>query len=389
LSAHVLEAPVTHVATKQDPAYKAAQSSLLAPRLYKTDIDELNKLSIDRCREEFEALQRDFEADYNRAHFKWTDDAIGIDYRPLWREFYEFLHRSAFGEFSGCLLYSEVHKKLNDPTLSSIYMSMSRDEGRHSSFLNWVMRQMGCPFDMAALPKVEKLQYMHPKWIFVTTYLSEIVGFYRYQNISDHLKARPEFRFHPLFTYFDNWCKDERRHSRFFALMMRSQPQYYAGALNQLGIKFFTLAVYITMYLRDAESSIYEKMGIDWEKYDLKVINETELGGRSVWGLSIQTQSNFFVSCLRKMARNNRKNKAGRSAAGLAKLTAVPMRYLRWGNTVFQYAKLMAQPHGYTQPYPRERWLDVCPDPQHPELVAKEGAVPTSLPRLRGEAVPA
>jgi magnesium-protoporphyrin IX monomethyl ester (oxidative) cyclase len=385
---HVLEAPVTHVATKQPPEAKASQSSLLAPRLYKTDIDELNKLSIDDCREEFEALARDFEADYNRSHFKWNADAVGIDYRPIWREFYEFLHRSAFGEFSGCLLYSEVYQKLNDPTLSAIYKAMARDEGRHSSFLNWVMRQMGSPFNMAALPQVEKLQFMHPKWIFVTTYLSEIVGYYRYQNISDHLKARPEYTFHPLFTYFDNWCKDERRHSRFFALMMRSQPHYYTALRDRLGTKFFTLAVYITMYLRDAESPFYNIVGIDWEKYDLKVINETEESARGVWGLAIQTRSNFFRDCLRKMAENNRKNKAGRSAKGLAKLVAVPMRYLRWGNTVLQYAKLMAQPHSYVDPLPRDRWLDVCPDPQHPEEIAKPGAPATTLPRLEPIAVP-
>ena len=105
---------------------------------------------------------------------------------------------------------------------------MARDEARHSSFLNFVMRQMGRRFDLKNLPNVAGMQYMHPKWIFVTTYLSEIVGFYRYQNISDHLKRHPEHSFHPIFRYFDNWCKDERRHSKFFALMLRSQPDYIA-----------------------------------------------------------------------------------------------------------------------------------------------------------------
>ena len=197
---------------------------LLAPRLYRTDIDILNSLQIEWLREEFEELRRDFESDWNRAHFRWEDDALELDYDPLWSEFYEFLNRSAIGEFSGCLLYSEVHKNLTDKTLASIYKCMSRDEARHSSFLNYVMRQMGRRFDLARLPKIKGLSYMHPKWIFVTTYLSEIVGFYRYQNIADHLKRHPEYSFHPIFRYFDNWCRDERRHSRFFALMLRSQP---------------------------------------------------------------------------------------------------------------------------------------------------------------------
>ena len=232
------------------------KQALLAPRLYKTDIKILNSLSIDWCRAEFEELRADFEADYNRGHFKWGTEVNDVEYAALWEEFYEFLNRSSIGEFSGCLLYSDVQKRLDDPTLRSIYKCMGRDEGRHSSFLNWVMRHMGRPFDLANLPKLAGMQYMHPKWIFVTTYLSEIVGFYRYQNISDHLKLHPEFNFHPIFDYFDNWCKDERRHSRFFALMMRSQPHYYRGPLSKLGVKFFTLAVYITMYLRDAQSSV-------------------------------------------------------------------------------------------------------------------------------------
>ena len=39
------------------------KQQLLAPRLYRTDIDILNSLSIDWCRDEFEELRRDFEAD--------------------------------------------------------------------------------------------------------------------------------------------------------------------------------------------------------------------------------------------------------------------------------------------------------------------------------------
>jgi magnesium-protoporphyrin IX monomethyl ester (oxidative) cyclase len=355
------------------------KQSLLAPRLYRTDIALLNSLKIDICREEFEELQRDFEADYNRAHFRWGDDVNGLDYKPLIEEFYEFLNRSSIGEFSGCLLYSDVHKHLDEPVLQSIYKAMSRDEGRHSSFLNWVMRHMGRPFDLAILPKVEGLQYMHPKWIFVTTYLSELVGYYRYQNISDHLKLHPEFSFHPIFRYFDNWCKDERRHSRFFALMMRSQPQFYSGWLDKLGIKFFTLAVYITMYLRDAQASVYSKLGIDWEAYDRKVINETEIAARGVWGIAIKTDSPYFLRCLRAMAENNRRNKAGRSATGLAKIGAVTMRYLRWGNQIVQYAKLLLQPHGFVEPLPRERWTETCSEPSDPSGLFLRGATPVSL----------
>ena len=355
------------------------KQQLLAPRLYRTDIDILNSLDIGWCREEFEALRHDFEADYNRAHFKWTADVHRVDYQPLWDEFYEFLNRSSIGEFSGCLLYSDVQKRLNDPTLRAIYRCMGRDEGRHSSFLNWVMRHMGRPYDLANLPKVEGMSYMHPKWIFVTTYLSEIVGFYRYQNISDHLKLHPEFNFHPIFDYFDNWCKDERRHSRFFALMMRSQPHYYSGRLSKLGVKFFTLAVYITMYLRDAQSTVYEKMGIAWEAYDFKVIDETEAAAHGVWGIAIRTKSRFFRSCLRAMAENNRRNKRSRTATGLGRLTAAPMRYVRYASNVLQYLKLMVQPHDWVEPLPRSEWTKTCGDPGEASGLHLTGAVAVNL----------
>jgi len=371
------------------PAPKKEKQALLAPRLYKTDIKILDSLSIDLCRDEFEELRRDFEADYNRAHFKWGPEIQNVDYQALWDEFYEFLNRSSIGEFSGCLLYSDVQKHLSDGTLRAIYRCMGRDEGRHSSFLNWVMRHMGRPFDLANLPNVKGMSYMHPKWIFVTTYLSEIVGFYRYQNISDHMKLHPEFNFHPIFDYFDNWCKDERRHSRFFALMMRSQPHYYSGWLSKLGVKFFTLAVYITMYLRDAQSTVYEKMGIDWECYDFKVIDETEEAAHGIWGIAIRTKSAYFRNCLRTMAENNRRNKRGRSATGLAKLRTVPLRYLRFASNILQYAKLMAQKHDWSEPLPRSEWTKTCCDPGDVSGLALPGAAPVTLRRPTPRAVPA
>ncbi|MGB8267000.1 MAG: magnesium-protoporphyrin IX monomethyl ester (oxidative) cyclase [Candidatus Velthaea sp.] len=352
---------------------------LLRPRLYRTDNELLNSLNVDWLRAEFEEMRRDFEADWNRSHFKWDEEALDIDYDPLWSEFYEFLHRSAIGEFSGCLLYSDVCRKISDPSIAAIYKSMARDEGRHASFLNWVMRQMGRRFDLQNLPKVQGLQYMHPKWIFVTTYLSEIVGFYRYQNISDHLKRHPEYRFHPIFKYFDEWCKDERRHSRFFALMMRSQPQFLRGRRNRFAIKFFTIAVYVTMYLRDFESTVYARLGMDWEKFDLKVINETEQAAREVWGLGIRTRSRFFLGCLRAMARNNTKNRAGREATGLRRFPAFVMRYARYANNVLQYAKLMLQPHDTVPQLTRDRWTEACAMPADGTSIALPGVAPVIL----------
>lgn len=368
---------------------KTGAPDLLKPRLYRTDINLLNALDVEWCRDEFAALRKDFERDWNRAHFKWTDDVKGsIDYQPLWNEFYEFLNRSSIGEFSGCLLYSDVQKHITDPDVAAIYRSMGRDEGRHSSFLNWVMRDMGRPFDLAGLPKLQKMQYMHPKLIFITTYLSEIIGFYRYQNISDHLRARPEFRFHPIFSYFHEWCKDERRHSRFFALMMRSQPHYLTGFWNHVAIKLFTLAVYITMYLRDCESPIYAKLGIAWEAYDIKVIDETDVAAAEVWGLRIRTKSKYFLDTLRHMKRNNFANRDNRKHHGVRGAISRVMRFARYGSNILQIFKLLVQPHDWVTPLPRERWLETAGDPADTAPIAMPGAVPTILPPIARDAEP-
>jgi len=370
------------MATVVRPANPAPD--LLKPRLYRTDIGMLNALDVSHTRDEFKQLRAEFEADYNRSHFKWDDDVKNLDYRPVWDEFYEFLNRSSIGEFSGCLLYSDVQKHISDEDVRSLYKCMGRDEGRHASFLNWVMRDMGRPFDLAGLPKLQKMQYMHPKWIFVTTYLSEIIGFYRYQNISDHFRLRPEFAFHPIFKYFDKWCNDERRHSRFFALMLRSQQQYMQGFGNQIAIKLFSLAVYITMYLRDCESTVYAKMGLDWEKYDRKVIDETDAAAARIWGLRIRTKSNFFLARLRTMMRNNFANKKqrARNTTGIAAVPVLIMRYLRYADNIVQILLLLAQPHDRVPTAPRDAWLETAPDPADVSGLLLAGAVPPASLRM-------
>jgi hypothetical protein len=159
--------------------------------------------------------------------------------------------------------------------------------------------------------------------------------------------------------------------------MMRSQPHYYRGRLDKLGIKFFTLAVYVTMYLRDAQSGIYAKLGIDWERYDLKVINETELAARGVWSLAIRTERDEFAACLRTMAENNRRNERGRSAKGLAKAgcDAVPAPG-RSDRPVRQTDGAAAR---LGRSASRSEWTQVCNDPGDVSGLALAGATPAVL----------
>ena len=133
---------------------------------------------------------------------------------------------------------------------------------------------------------------------------------------------------------------------------------------------------------------MYEKLGIAWEPYDFKVIDETEDAAHGIWRLSIRTRSAFFRNCLRTMAENNRRNKRGRSATGAAKIGAVAMRYARFAHNILQYAKLMAQPHDWAPEVPRSEWTKVCEDPGPAHGLALEGAVAVTL-RDRKEFVPA
>ena len=162
--------------------------------------------------------------------------------------------------------------------------------------------------------------------------------------------------------------------------MLRSQPHYMQGPRHRFAIKFFTLAVYVTMYLRDSESTVYRRLGIDWQKFDAKVINETERAAREVWGLGIRTDSRFFSRCLQTMACNNGRNKIGRTQTGLRRLPAFAMRYVRYADNVLQYAKLMLQPHDAVPAVARADWTRACPMPgDTPTIELANGVAPLTL----------
>jgi magnesium-protoporphyrin IX monomethyl ester (oxidative) cyclase len=300
---------------------KALKSDILAPRFYTTDFDKFDKMILDSQKDELEAILKEFRADYNKGHFVATEE-FRQEFPDLPRaEFEEFLRRSCMGEFSGCLLYREISQKTSNPVLKEAFKMMTRDEGRHASFLTHTMKDLGIKFDLGFLASAKKRVMFPPNIIFYTVYLSEIIGYYRYIRIYNHLMANPDLCFHPIFRWFGPWCQDEHRHGHFFAALMRSQKkEMLDGLRNRLMIKFFTLTVYITMYLRDAAPGsqvFYRKMGLEPREYDLEVIKNCDDEASTVWGFKFQVYSPTFIRQLDKMAENNEKLKALENNKGL------------------------------------------------------------------------
>lgn len=273
----------------------ALQEAALNPRFYTTDFAAIDRLKIDRLRDEFEWIRGEFERDYNMGHFVRTDEFLAdFDDMPDRDMFIEFLERSCTAEFSGCLLYAEMVKHLKDPTLRAIFKCMSRDEGRHAGFLNKTMADLNVALDLGVLQTRKKYTYFQPKFIFYATYLSEKIGYARYIRIYRHLEQHPEGRIHPIFKWFEKWCNDEYRHGEFFSLLMRSQPGLLRGA-NVRWIRFFLLAVCATMYLNDARrKDFYAALGLDWRAYDQEVIRLTNQISTQVYPATLPVDNPQF-----------------------------------------------------------------------------------------------
>lgn len=275
------------------------KETLLTPRFYTTDFEEIAHLDTANIKDDLEALMREFRADYNRHHFErdahYTASAKDLS-GPIHQMFVKFLERSCTSEFSGFILYKEIARRLKkvNPLLAEGFHYMSRDEARHAGFLNKTMADFGLALNLPALKKNKKYTFFKPKYIFYSTYLSEKIGYFRYITIFRHLEQHPEFRFHPLFSYFDNWCQDENRHGDFIDLILRSQPHLLKG-LNRLWVKFFLTAVFVTMYLNDhKDHEIYDALGLDPTLYAKEVLVRTNREAGKAFPVILNMDEQFW-----------------------------------------------------------------------------------------------
>ncbi len=299
----------------------AMQNTLLTPRFYTTDFDEMDAIDVTPVREDWDKLIAGMKADPNRGHFKKNDDWDanweGMD-PALKAEFIDFLISSCTAEFSGCVLYKEMKRRGSNTDITTLFQLMARDEARHAGFINDALREAGIRVNLGFLTQQKKYTYFRPKFIYYATYLSEKIGYARYITIFRHLEQHPDKRFHPIFQWFREWCNDEFSHGEAFALLMKTDPALTESRVNKMWIKFFLTAVYSTMWVRDHQRPLFhEALGVDVTWYGQEVYRKTSEISKQVFPFTLDIDHPRWRPNLDRMERASIQVAKGKAKGGI------------------------------------------------------------------------
>ena len=114
----------------QETTRMAQENTVLSPRFYTTDFDEMDRIDVTPVRGEWDELIAEMRSDPNKGHFKrdenWDSVSLHDLHEGLRKEFVDFLVSSLTAEFSGCILYAEMKKRGSNPDICEMSSQMDR-----------------------------------------------------------------------------------------------------------------------------------------------------------------------------------------------------------------------------------------------------------------------